>query len=214
MKALLVLILCASLAGNFYQYQKAKDGRRPESSTIGAPIVMRTRGGLLEVSAISATEQFEATDAHSFLRIHLGSTVGQIKVPAVYRYHIELAPEWKIRFRNKTFVVIAPAVQPTLPVAIDTKGIRQQSTGIWSVVTGSAVLDKILHSISPGLNAKAATPAYIRLQREAARSTVKEFVAKWLITQAQWKAYSAYPIQVYFADEPIQVLRTEDSPVD
>lgn len=167
---------------------------------------MHTNGGLLEVSTINVSERFESSKAHSFLGAHLGNTATQIRVPVVYRYHIELAPEWKIRLRDKMFIVIAPPVKPSLPVAIQTTAIEKQSSGVWSVLTGNTLLDKLERSISPVLASRAVSPKYVRLQREASRKTVKEFVAKWLITQERWKLASAYPIQVYFADEPIQVL--------
>ena len=54
------------------------------------------------------------------LGVPVGQTTSQIRVTAVYSYHVELAPEWKVTLRDKTFIVIAPRVKPTLPVAIDT----------------------------------------------------------------------------------------------
>ena len=48
--------------------------------------------------------------------------------------------------------------------------------------------------------------------REVARQTLKEFVAKWLITQEQWKSASGYPVRVFFADEPIQTLSVMRQP--
>ena len=43
-------------------------------------------------------------------------------------------------------------------------------------------------------------------QREAARTTVAEFVQKWLMTQTAWKPHGDKPVQVLFADEPIEAL--------
>jgi len=45
-----------------------------------------------------------------------------------------------------------------------------------------------------------------------ARQTLKDFVAKWLVTQQQWKDAASYPIQVHFADEPIQTLKSVPQP--
>lgn len=206
MKASLIFLLVASLVGNLYQFQKARDVGTPDVHAANEAVVMRTKGGLLEVSTIKVSERFESSKAYSFLGANLGKTATQIRVPVVYRYHIELAPEWKIQLRNKTFIVIAPPVKPTLPIAIQTTGIEKESSGVWSVLTGNSLLNKLERSISPVLASRAESALYVGLQREASRKTVAEFVSKWLITQERWKSASAYPIQVYFSDEPIQVL--------
>jgi len=171
-----------------------------------APVVMRTNGGALEVSTITSPERFESAHDHTILGVPVGTTVTTIRVPATYRYHIDLAPEWKILLRDRVFVVVAPAVKPSLPVAIDTAKLEAQSLGVWSLFTGQAQLSDLQRSITQALADKANSNAYIHMQREAARATVKEFVAKWLITQEPWKSAATYPIKVFFADEPIQVL--------
>jgi hypothetical protein len=209
LKIVLITILTMSLAGNIYQYQQTKLAMSKNTLHVDAadePVVMRTSGGLLEVSKINTTERFQSSQSHSILGVSTGKTVTQIRVPAVYRYHIELAPEWKIRLRDGVFIVIAPSVKPSLPVAIQTTDIQKESMGIWSTLTGNALLDKLQISISPVLASRASSQTYVNLQRESARTTVKEFVAKWLITQEKWKLASGYPIRVYFADEPIQAL--------
>jgi hypothetical protein len=97
-------------------------------------------------------------------------------------------------------------VKSSVPVAIDTARLQAESSGRWSLFTGSGRVDELRRSITKTLNAKAGSPAYVQLQREAARQTLKEFVQKWLVTQERWKAESGYPIRVFFADEPIQSL--------
>ena len=125
---------------------------------------------------------------------------------AVFRYHIELAPEWKVLLRDKTFVVIAPPVKPTLPIAIDTARLEAEASGGWSLITGQTLIDELQRSITGALAGKATSATYIQLQREEARKTVTEFVAKWLITQERWKSASEYSIRVFFSDEPIRAL--------
>ncbi len=70
-------------------------------------------------------------------------------------------------------------------------------------MTGTQRIAALQESITGTLAVKASSPAYVELQREVARQTLKEFVARWLITQEQWKGAAAYPIRVYFADEPM-----------
>lgn len=166
--------------------------------------VIRTKAGLLQISTLKSAETFKASKDHEiFGLISLGSTVTQIRVPAVFNYHIELAPELKVIVRDKTFIVVAPPVKPTLPVAIDTARLQRFSSGMWSFITGTSELDLMQRSITQTLSVKASTPSYIQYQREAARKTVGEFVEKWLITQGKWDAKHADTIKVFFADEPI-----------
>ena len=99
-------------------------------------VVMRTPGGLLEVSTVSTEERFDSTTTHTILGVPLGETVAQIRVPAVYRYHIALAKEWQIRVVGDALVVIAPRVEPSLPVAIDTSRLHAFAGGLWAPVTG------------------------------------------------------------------------------
>lgn len=191
------------LASRFWSGSQTQTMR---SFAIDEPVVIRTSGGLLEVSSIESPERFETSENHTILGVSLGKTVSRVRVPAVFRYHIELAPEWKILLRDKTFVVVAPAVKPTLPVAIDTAQLESEASGVWSLITGQALIDQLQRSITGTLAAKAGSSRYIEMQREEARKTVTEFVAKWLVTQERWKAASAFPIRVFFSDEPIQRL--------
>jgi len=207
----LVIALCVG-AGLMYGWQKlgsfrAWDTTRGEVGS-GAPeeiLVMRTRGGLLEVSRIQATEVFETKFVHSLLGIPVGETVPRIRVAVVYKYQIELAPEWRVLRTGREFTVLAPPVQPSLPVGIDFGRMEKEVSGTWVLLpfTGTASLDDLERELTAKLARKAVLPAYIQLQREAARKTVDEFVRKWLVTQSQWSTESGSVLRVYFADEPI-----------
>ncbi|MDB5843883.1 MAG: hypothetical protein JWP79_1193 [Polaromonas sp.] len=204
--------LAASLCANAGFAWKFLADRQTASRSLAAPDqlhVIRTKGGLLQVSSLQATETFQATTDHKIFAIFsLGSTTTQIRVPAVYHYHIELAPEWQVTLRNKTFLVIAPRVQPTLPVAIDTARLESFSAGAWSFFTGPSEREKLQKSITQALALRASQPAYIDFQRESARETVREFVAKWLFAQPRWNAGTGYAIKVFFSDEPIDSLHS------
>lgn len=207
-KFLLAIIVAASFATNLYLVNKVWNGEKPvmHSPVSEDVIVMTTSGGLLEVSTINASEQFDASHDHKVLGVSIANTATQIRVPVVYRYHIELAPTWRVVLREGTFIVVAPSVKPSLPVAIDTSRLEKKSFGAWSFFTEKVQLEQLQRSISQALAKKADSQIYVQLQREVARKTTAEFVAKWLISQPRWKSVSAYPIRVVFADEPIQVL--------
>lgn len=170
-------------------------------------VVMRTKGGLLEVSTVTATELFEQSVAHSVLGLDLGKTIARIRVPATYRYHVELAPEWRFIRHDKTFIAIAPAVKPSLPVAIDTGKLEGESFGRWSVLAGDKLVTALQKSITSTLAERATSQKYINLQREHARQTLKEFVQKWVLSQDKWKASSDSQIRIFFADEPIEQIQ-------
>lgn len=175
--------------------------------------VIRTSGGLLQVSTIRSPEMFQATHDHTILGVPVGKTTSQIRVPATFHYHVELAPEWKITLRDKTFIVIAPRVKPTLPVAIDTAQLEKLTSGTWSLLTGNSELDQLQRSISQTLAKKALTPPFIQLQREAARKTVTEFVSKWVFERRGGKPATGYAVRVFFEDEPIEVLGSALPPI-
>lgn len=207
MKPLWIAVLLASLATNsFMGYKMLSDGSKPQSrQTNGEMLVMRTAGGLLEVSTMTAEERFDSTTNHTILGVSIGKTVAQIRVPAVYRYHIPLAKDWTFRSTDESLVVIAPPVMPSLPVAIDTGKLEGLSSGIWSPLTGTSALGTLQKSIAASLGDKAATPQLILLQRESARKTVAEFVQKWVIDQPRWKGKKQPVVFVFFADEPLGV---------
>ena len=215
-----VLVVAASCVGAALAFAYMKiDSYRPWSSTrgevrFGSPeeiMVMRTRGGLLEVSRIHATETFDTKFIHTLVGIPVGETVPRIRVPVVYRYHIELAPEWNVLRTGAEFTVVAPPVQPSLPVAVDLGRMEKEASGTWVLLpfTETDALDVLERELTAKLADRAVMPAYIQLQREHARQTVKEFVSKWLVTQAKWESESRSDIRVYFADETIGSVSPE-----
>jgi len=209
LKTVLLLVIMTSFGLNIYLYRSSFDANstfQRQSPTIDQMIVMRTSGGLLQVSTISSPEQFGSTNPHNILGFDLGPTTTQIRIPAIINYQIRLSSEWRVEARENTLVVVAPAVQPSLPVAVDMSKIEKFSAGRWSFLTGGAELDKLEKTITNELASRAKRSSYINFQREAARRTVHEFVKKWLITQDKWKHVRHYPITVFFADEPIESI--------
>ena len=205
MKPIVTVLIAASLALNsFFTYRLwlAPDAVNA-SHTTRDMVVMQTPGGLLEVSTITAEERFDSTIDHTVLGVSLGKTVAQVKVPAVYRYHIPLAKDWDFRISGSALVVVAPSVRPSLPVAIDTGKLASFSSGLWSPIAGTAAVAALQKSITLQLADKSVSPQLLLLQREVARQTVSEFVQKWVIDQPRWKGNKPPTVFVFFEDEPL-----------
>lgn len=205
MKTILALAISLSLSLNaFLAYRNWFGLHATEvTSSSGNMMVMRTSGGLLEVSKITAEERFDSTTSHTILGVYLGRTVAQVRVPTVYRYHIPLAEEWNIRISGSTLIVVAPRVQPTLPVAIDTGKLESFSSGLWSPITGPDAVASLQKSMTTKLGEKAASQQLILMQREAARLTIGEFIQKWVVDQPRWRGLRPPTVFVFFEDEPL-----------
>jgi len=210
-----------AIAAAWFGYQKiaalrpwSKSADDVRSGAGNEILVMRTRGGLLEVATIRATEQFDKRFVYTVLGLEVGETVPHIRVPAVYRYHIELAPEWTIIRSADVFTVVTPPVRPSLPVAVDLAHMEKDVGGTWILIPFNerADLESLQRDITATLAVKADSPAYRQLQREEARKTVTEFVRKWLVSQAQWQSESRSTIRVLFPDEPIGSLGPQAFP--
>ena len=209
-RALIAYVLVASLSAVLavlgYRALFSKPDAVFSSPLTDEMLVMRTQGGMLEVSRIRAQEVFDGSFAHEFLFMDLDPTVTRIRVPAVYSYRIPLAKEWKVLKVGDEFAVVAPQVEPSLPVAVNLQKIEKHASGTWSLFTGTESLDAAERAITKKLASKATSRAYILLQRDSARSTVAEFVRKWLITQRGLEHVAASRVHVFFADEPIDMM--------
>lgn len=96
-------------------------------------VVMPTAGGRLEVATVRARETLtRANSKVLFDLIDLGTTVSEIRVDADYRFHIGMAKAWPLRIADRTCVVHAGAVEPTLPVAFDTSTVERRTASGWA----------------------------------------------------------------------------------
>jgi hypothetical protein len=205
MLVLRLVAVCAAAALGWFAYRELLPFGKSEEAFSPAPqeiLVMHTRGGLLEVSQIHATEQFDKKFVYSVLGMSVGETVAHIRVPAVYRYHIELAPEWDVYRKGDVFKVITPPVKPSLPVAVDLGKMEKDVGGSWYLVAfnDQQDLDALEREITSKLAQKAASPMYMNMQREEARKAVREFVMKWLIDQQAWREARGPRLEVVFGE--------------
>ena len=176
-----------------------------ESSALasGVPVVMRSPGGLLEVSTVTVYERFRRTDAKEILGMPLGTTVSIIQVPVTYRYHIEMQKEWPILLSGKTALVRAGEVRPSLPAAIDTSKMEKYTQSGWARFNKNENLELLERSITPQLEARSQVPAIRQLAIDAGRQTVREFVTTWLLKEQGWKQGGENKVIVLFPGEQL-----------
>ena len=195
LKTLFVVgLLVGGFAIGYYVFGRNPPEPPQGTVIIGEPVVMRTKGGLLEVSKVVSTQSITKI----FPGLFLDRSV-TITVPATYRYHVELAPEWKFMRQDNVFVVVAPPIKPSMPVAINTAEMAITT----NLPFGDAAKLQAAQQITPTLNEM--FPAYMARQRGDARKTIAEFVTKWVLEQDQdkWKSAKDLRVVVLFPDESV-----------
>ena len=99
--------------------------------------------------------------------------------------------------QDNTFVVVAPPLKSSMPVAIDTQNMTVNVNWPFS----NAEKLQAVQQITPFLNQK--FQAYMARQRGDARKTIAEFVTKWVLEQDKWKHAKDLQVVVLFPDEPV-----------
>lgn len=165
--------------------------------------VIPTKGDILELATLEMTETLTAYDMKTAFGdlVYLGTTVSEIKVPTVYRYHLKLSDEWKLSVNGNVCTVLAPAIRPSLPPAIRTEGMEKKSEAGWLRFNAGEHLAQLEKNLTPTLEKRAGTPHRINQVREGARKAVAEFVRQWLLKEQQWNQESVAAIVVRFPDE-------------
>ena len=169
-----------------------------KSATAGVPVVMHTSGGRLEVATVDNTESFKLEDAREIFGIPLGTTVSSVQVRVRYRYYIDMAKEWPIQISAGIATVEAGEIRAQLPVAIDTTTMELLTSNGWARFNKHDNLEKLEHSLSPMLAARA--NGYKGIVVEAARTSVSDFVRTWLIKNRPNDGTGAI-IRVFFPSE-------------
>ncbi len=163
--------------------------------------VISTEGDVLELSTIDTLETFTRADSRSLFGdlLYLGTTLSEIRVPVVYRYHLKLSDEWQIEIEGNQCRVLAPMPRPSLPPAIRTDGMEKNSASGWLRFNAAENLARLERDLSPRLEKRAADKRHLDLAREANRQSVEAFVRKWMLNDHPSAAKLG--IQVIFPDD-------------
>jgi hypothetical protein len=195
--ALAVLLGVAALA--WQQFGKRGPQERVEVLDPAKVEIIRTPGGLLEVSAMRKVEEFGWRTSWDCPLVDCGAlpkTFSKVRVTAHYVYQIPLAAEWRLEPEGDHYKLTVPAMQLRRPVAFDTATMEiETQAGVFSPAAAPNRENAIRH-MGPELATRGAAPAYIDMQQQSARKTVREFAQKWMMQQGK---KSARPITVVFS---------------
>ncbi len=170
----------------------------------------RTHGDVLEIaSPLKTVELFSKTDTKTAAWgwVSLGTATSEIKVPATYRFHINLSELQHARIENRVLIVMAPMVRPTLPVAFDTAGMEKKSSGDWLRFDTADQLTVLEKNISAVLETRA--HEHVLNIREQARKDMEEFVQKWIVETNPDYRKNIVAVKVVFPGENPASVKTE-----
>jgi hypothetical protein len=209
--ALAAILALVTLGWLLWPSEKPAD--RLSSAPLDLPIVMHTDVGRLEVATITTTESFQFdAPAKYVLGIDLGRTVSRVQVKVIYRYHIDMAKEWPVRFQGNSAVVEAGAIKPTLPVAFDSSTMQKETRSGWARFDKHENLAELERRLSPELARR--SHGYHALAVPAARQTVASFVKTWLSRQQHWQSRGITEVKVLFPGDRPASESTRSEPAE
>lgn len=165
--------------------------------------ITSTKGDVLEIATMETVETVTKSDTMTLFNdtIYLGTTESEIRVPAVYRFHIKLSDPWKLEVLDGRCIVIAPPVRPTLPPAIRTEGMEKKTEAGWLRFNAGDNLSQLEKNLTPALEKRAGGHIQIPDVRDNCRRSVAQFVAKWILKEQEGQG-RIKEIVVIFPDEP------------
>ena len=191
------LALSAKLPGFFGANDVAEESIAADTDF---PVVLRIKGGVLEVASVSGKRNFpQAKDpqilgqAFTYCRERASWTA-----PYKITYRVDVGEVWKLRAVDGRLIARVPELKPSLPVAIDTSRTKPGAKESCWFVPDLGTREKAFAQISPLLADLANSKKTKDFARPAARKTIKEFLRNWAFAQ---KSYPNLP-----PDAPITVI--------
>ena len=195
---------------------KLLKGTITETFTASLPKLETERGGLLELSKVTATETFRSKDELTYdfrwFEVDVGTTITEIRVPVTYRYHLRMRDAWQLSVTNNVCIVHAPEIRPSQPPAIHTDRMEKSSDEGWARFNAEEQMTKLEKTITPTLRKYAGDEQHLDVIRENCRKTVSEFIEDWLLREGQWGEGRLRVVKVYFPGEgaPTRAIVEED----
>lgn len=162
-----------------------------------------TKGDRLELASVETIEIFRENDDLKFGVIPLGTTVTEIRVPVVYRFHVALVEGLKVSVTKHgdltRCVVRAPALRATLPPAIQTAGIEKRAENGWARFNADDNLATMEKNLTAELVLRA--PRKAVLAQDKARAQLAGFISRWLVKDGLWGDAGVREVVVLFPGE-------------
>ena len=159
-----------------------------KSADVDFPVVLRIKGGMLEVASVSGTRAFPKSRDPTIL----GQSIPYCREKAVWTapykitYRLKLGEKWQLRYKNGTLTARVPELDPSLPVAIDTNKLTKGPEESCWFAFNMGTRDRALTSISPQLSQLANSQKVKDFAKEKARHTVVEFLRTWVFNQNEY----------------------------
>lgn len=186
--ALLVLVLVIVGALAFVLPKMFSTEEELSTGNTDFPVVIRTKGGMLEVATVKYRKSIQLTKIPTIggARVPFCHETAHADVNAAITYRIPLAEEWTAKVSKGALYVSVPAPQPSLPVAIDTRTLRQSLDKCW-LMFGLDTQQDLVRSTSAVLekDARSASARQLAMER-GGRRTVEEFVRNWMFKQTDY----------------------------
>ncbi len=186
----MVLVAIGFAGGYFYGEYRTKEAMAAEHLVGDKYKVVRTPGGMLEVSTLRKQETIARKTSWKCpldLCDGIPKTTTQISAEAHYTYRVALAEYWvleKVSEEPVRYRLKAPRLEPKLPVAVSLSTIREQSNE--KIITPSGpTLQEMQTYLEKELSIRAVDTAYLQAATEAAAKTVEEFAKKWMKDDGQ-----------------------------
>lgn len=183
----------------------AKEGKGLIRLARDEVVVLRTPGGMLEVSTLIKNEEFAWRTTFNCPLIScknlIKPTVSEIRVPVHYTYRVPLAETWTLTPKGSYWELTVPEEEPKLPAAIDFTKMETRTDKGWFSPNARENRETLLRQLGPELGRRAGQHHYLQAQREDARKTVSEFAQKWVSEQGDGKRLQGRQIKVLFKGE-------------
>jgi hypothetical protein len=168
------------------------------------PVVIRIKGGMLEVASVTNKRYFSGSTDPEFFGYPLSMCRETAGWYASYKitYRVRLGEKWQVRYDNNRIIARVPELEPSLPVAIDTNSLAKGGTDKCWIMSDLGTKDRVLRRISADLRKQAEDPKTKFFARESAKKTIREFLRTWAFNQRDYPNVAAdSDIRVIFPGE-------------
>ena len=179
-------------------------GEDEKSADVDFPIVLRVKGGMLEVASVTGKRYFGGATDPVIFGIPIPYCREKSGWHASYKitYRLRLGERWQIRYRQGELLAKVPELEPSLPVAFDSSSLGASGSEKCWFMLPMQTKDRVLRRISADLRKSAQSQRTKRFAREDARTTVIEYLRTWEVNHGKAAGIASdAKIRVFFPGE-------------